>query len=971
MPITRRTLSILKKTFITHFLLIGITLSLSGKDIVRVNTVDADVILSQATDYCITSSETFGNGSVELNHPDAWLILENIRPQTFLDNYAGKVTINGQPLNIQKDIIPLENASIPSKKDYKILNARVQVYRHGTVIIPHTNDSYNALTVYTEKDYTGKSLNLKSGNRYNELNEFDNAIKSIKLKRGYMATLATEPDGKGFSRVFVADTEDIDIPLLPHTMLDKVSCISIFNWQWPSKKGWCSAGKNAYNEIDITESTWYYSWGADWPVFPNQEYVAIKHNPGWPSIEEIHQRTDITHLLGFNEPDRPEQANATVAQAISGWEDLMATGLRLGSPGIADNLNWLYSFIDECDKRNYRVDFVAVHAYWGGAGGAYNVLTNGKVDVKKWYNRLKEIHERTGRPLWITEWNNGANWTINGEPYWDNDPVKQQLQNEKILKDVLHMLDTCRFVERYSIYNWVSDRKALVEGKISQPQIDASRDTKYPIPQANLGKYTADGWVEQRLTPAGVTYRDRYPAFAFNPELEVIHNFTPTIPVVRISCERTGQVRISTVDYNGEMVESYEIERKINDSDFEPIANGKVIPQDYYDDILPIVTDFTKLTYRIRLLVNGQEMITDPLSLTIGMINGEQPVRAVSANFNTTSEQFFFIKQPFEEIPVVITGGMSYAASLKTLVTEVYNVNKHFFNYRIAPWNYNTAVTMNIPEKASCLAANEGAYKWGDLKVEARIIPNLSTYEGWVHVEFTEPFEKAPVIFAHSQTQRDYPCVVRVRDVTTSGFDMHITREQQFSNNIRVKVAWFAIEPGSTEVDNKKIKVGTVENVGEVNKKQTIEFGESLKNPAFLTAIQTSNDDHTYGVRYMDLTATDVSVFKQIEKSKGDPATSTKKEDTLGYIVVEQDPSSTSIEGTPQEKPGLLIYPTVTDELLYILNKENIQVDIFNISGSLVKKTVTNGNALDVGNLQNGMYILRVTTGEVGKFIKR
>ena len=40
-------------------------------------------------------------------------------------------------------------------------------------------------------------------------------------------------------------------------------------------------------------------------------------------------------LLGFNEPDQGGQANMTVAQALSLWPQLMATGMTLGSPAVA------------------------------------------------------------------------------------------------------------------------------------------------------------------------------------------------------------------------------------------------------------------------------------------------------------------------------------------------------------------------------------------------------------------------------------------------------------------------------------------------------------------------------------------------------------------------------------------------------------------------------------------------------------
>ena len=39
-------------------------------------------------------------------------------------------------------------------------------------------------------------------------------------------------------------------------------------------------------------------------------------------------------LLTFNEPDHFQQANMTVNQALGYWPELMASGMRLGSPAV-------------------------------------------------------------------------------------------------------------------------------------------------------------------------------------------------------------------------------------------------------------------------------------------------------------------------------------------------------------------------------------------------------------------------------------------------------------------------------------------------------------------------------------------------------------------------------------------------------------------------------------------------------------
>ncbi|MFR5759547.1 MAG: hypothetical protein ACLUE2_18560 [Bacteroides cellulosilyticus] len=66
----------------------------------------------------------------------------------------------------------------------------------------------------------------------------------------------------------------------------------------------------------------------------------------------------------------------------------------------------MVKFLELADSLNYRVDFVVGHMYWNGQSGQN--LYNGVVDA---CTRLYG-----GRPMWITEWNNGANWTTENWP---------------------------------------------------------------------------------------------------------------------------------------------------------------------------------------------------------------------------------------------------------------------------------------------------------------------------------------------------------------------------------------------------------------------------------------------------------------------------------------------------------------------------------------------------------------------------
>ena len=116
-----------------------------------------------------------------------------------------------------------------------------------------------------------------------------------------------------------------------------------------------------------------------------QEFVAEKWGAGGDSDwRRVSADYDLTHLLSYNEPDHGEQSNVTVERAVEEWPRHLATGLRLGSPATTD-FAWLYRFMDECRSRNYRVDFVAIHAYWGGRGSSVQVS-----GVRDWYKKLKE-----------------------------------------------------------------------------------------------------------------------------------------------------------------------------------------------------------------------------------------------------------------------------------------------------------------------------------------------------------------------------------------------------------------------------------------------------------------------------------------------------------------------------------------------------------------------------------------------------
>jgi hypothetical protein len=74
-----------------------------------------------------------------------------------------------------------------------------------------------------------------------------------------------------------------------------------------------------------------------------------------------------TCLLGFNEPDISSQSNLDPGSAASLYMQEIfpwsKKGTRLGSPGIAFDLNWMATFLNDLSGKGGHVDFIVLHWY--------------------------------------------------------------------------------------------------------------------------------------------------------------------------------------------------------------------------------------------------------------------------------------------------------------------------------------------------------------------------------------------------------------------------------------------------------------------------------------------------------------------------------------------------------------------------------------------------------------------------------
>ena len=399
------------------------------------------------TEIHLTAKEKPLPGStVNFVHPDTLVLFPGIRPSQVEAGLLDHFLVGGTPAK-------------PG------VNLRITAHGQGAVVMPR-GDDFHGLVVHAREGLQGKGVGLGCYTKYDRksLPGEGAAISSFVLKRGHTATLAENEDGTGASRNWVAQDHDVVVDRLPKELAGKVSFVRVFPWRWTEKKG--IAG-GLHEDLRVG---WFYDWNIGQRSSPDIEYVAIRQNRHWPGMDQDWKQKGINHLLGFNEPDRPDQANMSVDQAIAAWPTLLKTGLRLGSPAPSDGgLGWLYEFMEKADRQGLRVDFVAVHYY-----RAVSDPGDGRAAAAQFKAFLQDIHNRTKRPIWITEWNNGANWTKARDP----NPTEQK----RAIQAMIEMLDETPWVERYAPFNWVEDARMLVKKKgVLTPAGEMYRDHASPV----------------------------------------------------------------------------------------------------------------------------------------------------------------------------------------------------------------------------------------------------------------------------------------------------------------------------------------------------------------------------------------------------------------------------------------------------------------------------------------------------------
>ncbi len=211
-----------------------------------------------------------------------------------------------------------------------------------------------------------------------------------------------------------------------------------------TQKGIAGAAPSQSNLV----TSWYYNWGANpstsgMPATtPSMSFFPMVW--GWypktsPTLLQTLSAEHLSMLLGFNEPDNPNQSNIPVATAIAAWPQLQGIAKELVSPAPADPLGtWMETFMNAIEQQNLQCDAVAVHSYGG-------------INSSAFLDMLDNVYTLYQRPIYVTEFAVADYNAVNGVP---NQYSVQQVSN--FMETVCPAMDNLSYVKGYAWYPWPS-----------------------------------------------------------------------------------------------------------------------------------------------------------------------------------------------------------------------------------------------------------------------------------------------------------------------------------------------------------------------------------------------------------------------------------------------------------------------------------------------------------------------------------
>ena len=851
----------------------------AANTVTKVAQVSSEVTLSDNVDYVVTGTTPFAEGGkVNITNTDhAVLIIQSIRPSLVIKNHLkDKVFINGeQAVNGE--------------------NCQVKMYAHGAIIMPYSKD-IKPLTVYSEPNFGGTAVNdfglEHSGGFMNSLTDakLNNQIRSFKLKRGYMVTFATGKNGWGYSRCFIADTEDLEFAELPVHLDGSISSYRVFQWYDAEKKGLASDTRASAN--DLLATSWCYDWAAGLSRLPDHECVPHQIYVAWPSASACGSATYACHMKTNNEPgNSADDTPQSVEVILNQWQDLMRTGLRLCSESSHDG-SWAHldEFIAEVDKRGWRCDILDLHCYWASEFD----------NMQYYYNKYGK------RPIWISEFVWGASWNNNGIFSTDRSfSQANQQKNLDAMKGIFASLNSSPYVERYAYWNSEADCSKLLRG-------------------------------ESELSLTGKYFQTMQSGMAYRKEYEKVPNVVYTAPsdlAGTWSNQAAGAYRLSWADTNGDMLTEIRVERKRegeSNTAYETVSTiapkdmqGKSLSYNFTDTIAaPGVYEYRV----VNVAATGKELISATVKAAKSSVLGNATMQYGEIVMVDGSEVKINFSENFEAAPAIFMGTLSSGNSSLQLGNLITAAARSNFAYSPIVWLTSSSDEFEKSESIPYMALDESNYKFSNLDVEVAVAK--VTMKDTTVVTFAQPFPEGvvPVILTEIRKPiiKKSAMLVKVFDVTNVGFKCKIMVESEAAESSSpYNVCYMAITPGVGVVDEAQglmIAAGrNAEAVYGASARPTyFTYGsDTLRfvEPLIFTNMQTNAYDAAAMVRKQgngttvtvgDMQYTVGARFKRITDSSrkvgtdGTKLNASSMRDDLGWVVL-----YTRAEGTSEPTVGI------------------------------------------------------------------
>lgn len=166
---------------------------------------------------------------------------------------------------------------------------------------------------------------------------------------------------------------------------------------------------------------------------------------------------------------------------------------------------------------------------------------------------------------------------------------------------------------------------------------------------------------------------------------------------------------------------------------------------------------------------------------------------------------------------------------------------------------------------------------------------DIAVGTSWVRVNFDSPFKNPIVVVGPPRSANSDPCVVRIKNVTSTGFDVRLYEWNYLDGSHPAEtVNYLVMEKGRTTLpDGSKVEAGSFTGTTSF---KTVSFGGSFaKTPVVVTTVASVNESDTIGGRLKNIGLSGFSYyFREQEKNYNVHAA-----ETVNYIAWE--PGSGSI----------------------------------------------------------------------------